>query len=55
MMKKYLRMVSHLVFASPSILEMTGATRALPDAVQLFFGIDPHVEGKPLAILDAAR
>lgn len=43
-----------LGFASPSILKMTGASRALPDAVQLFFGIDPHVEAAALAILDAA-
>ena len=43
-----------LGFASPSILKMTGAARALPDAVQKFFGLDPHVEAAALAIIDAA-
>jgi hypothetical protein len=43
-----------LGFASPSILKMTGAVRALPDAVQKFFGLDPHVEAAALAIIDAA-
>jgi hypothetical protein len=43
-----------LGFASPSILKMTGATRALPDAVIAFFGLDPHVEAAALAIIDAA-
>jgi hypothetical protein len=43
-----------LGFASPSILKMTGASRALPDAVIAFFGIDPHVEAAALAIIDAA-
>jgi hypothetical protein len=43
-----------LGFASPSILQMTGAARALPDAVIAFFGIDPHVEAAALAIIDAA-
>lgn len=43
-----------LGFASPSILKMTNATRALPDAVIAFFGLDPHVEAAALAIIDAA-
>jgi hypothetical protein len=43
-----------LGFASPAILKMTGATRALPDAVQKFFGLDPHLESAALAIIDAA-
>lgn len=43
-----------LGFASPSVLKMTGATRALPDCVQMFFGLDPHVESAALAIIDAA-
>lgn len=43
-----------LGFASPSVLKMTSATRALPDAVIAFFGLDPHVEAAALAIIDAA-
>jgi len=43
-----------LGFASPAILKMTGASRALPDAVQKFFGLDPHVEAAALTIIDAA-
>ena len=43
-----------LGFASPAVLKMTGATRALPDAVVAFFGLDPHVEAAALAIIDAA-
>lgn len=43
-----------LGFASPAVLKMTGAARALPDAVQKFFGLDPHVESAALAIIDAA-
>jgi hypothetical protein len=43
-----------LGFASPAILKMTGAARALPDAVMAFFGLDPHVEAAALAIIDAA-
>jgi hypothetical protein len=43
-----------LGFASPSVLKMTGAVRALPDCVQAFFGLDPHVESAALAIIDAA-
>lgn len=41
-------------FASPSILKMTQAARALPDAVIKFFGLDPHVESAALTIIDAA-
>lgn len=43
-----------LGFASPSVLEMTGTKRAIPDAIQAFFGLDPHVESAALAIIDAA-
>ena len=43
-----------LGFASPSILKMTEASRALPDAVQKFFGLDPHVESAALTIIGAA-
>ena len=43
-----------LSFASPAILKMTEATRALPDAVQKFFGLDPHVESAALTIIDAS-
>lgn len=43
-----------LGFASPSVLEMTGASRAIPDCVQSFFGLDPHLESAALAIIDAA-
>jgi len=40
-------------FASKPILDMTGTDRAIPDAVQRFFGIDAHVEAAALAIIDA--
>lgn len=40
-------------FASPVMLEMTGAGRAV-EAVSAFFGLDPHVEAAALAVLDAA-
>lgn len=43
-----------LTFASQAILDMTGATRPIPDCVRAFFGIDPHVESAALAILEAA-
>jgi len=43
-----------LTFASPEILDMTGTTRPIPDCVQAFFGIDPHVESAALAVMDAA-
>jgi hypothetical protein len=43
-----------LGFASPSVLEMTGTARAIPDCVQNFFGLDPHLESAALAIIDAA-
>ena len=33
---------------------MTQTTRAVPDAVRAFFGIDPHVEAAALAVLEAA-
>ena len=43
-----------LSFASPEILEMTETTRPLPDCIQAFFGLDPHVEAAALAIMEAA-
>lgn len=43
-----------LGFASPSVLAMTQASRAIPDCVQGFFGLDPHLESAALAIIDAA-
>lgn len=43
-----------LTFASPEILEMTNSTRPIPECVQAFFGIDPHVEAAALTIMDAA-
>lgn len=43
-----------LGFASPSVLSMTGASRAIPECVQGFFGLDPHLESAALAIIDAA-
>lgn len=43
-----------LGFASPAVLKMTSTSRALPDAVVAFFGLDPHVEAAALAIIDAA-
>jgi hypothetical protein len=41
-------------FGSDTILDMTGTSRPIPDCVQAFFGLDPHVEAAALAILDAA-
>lgn len=43
-----------LTFASADILEMTNASRPIPECVQSFFGIDPHVESAALTIMDAA-
>lgn len=43
-----------LNFAAPEVLDMTKAVRPVPDAVRNFFGLDPHVEGAALAILEAA-
>ncbi len=43
-----------LNFTSPDIHRMTQTTRAVPDAVRAFFGIDPHVEAAALAVLEAA-
>lgn len=43
-----------LTFASPEILDATETHRPIPDCVQAFFGVDPHVEGAALAIMDAA-
>jgi hypothetical protein len=43
-----------LNFASSHILEMTEASRPIPEAVRAFFGVDPHLEAAALAILDAS-
>jgi len=43
-----------LNFASADILQSTGTTRPVPDAVLAFFNTDPHVESAALAILEAA-
>lgn len=43
-----------LNFASRDILQSTGASRPVPDAVLAFFNLDPHVEAGALAILEAA-
>lgn len=43
-----------LSFASPEILDMTNTTRPIPECVQAFFGIDPHVEAAALVIMDAS-
>lgn len=43
-----------LSFASPEVLDMTDTHRPIPDCVQAFFGIDPHVEAAALAIMEAA-
>jgi hypothetical protein len=43
-----------LTFASPIVKEMTDTTRPIPDAVRAFFGLDPHVEGAALAIMEKA-
>ena len=43
-----------LNFAAAEVLEMTGTTRPVPDAVRAFFGTDPHIEGAALAILESA-
>lgn len=43
-----------LNFASNDVLEMTEASRPIPEAVRAFFGVDPHLEAAALAILDAA-
>ena len=40
-------------FGSAIILEMTQTTKAVPDAVQKFFGLDAHVEAAALAIIEA--
>jgi hypothetical protein len=43
-----------LGFASEEVLAMTETTKALPDCVREFFGVDPHIESAALAILDAS-
>jgi len=45
---------NELTFASDTILQMTDTSRPIPDCVRAFFGVDPHVEGAALAILEAA-
>ena len=47
-------MGNSLNFAADEVLEMTGTTRPVPDAVRAFFGTDPHIEGAALAILESA-
>jgi len=43
-----------ITFASPEMLEMTGKDRPLPDAIQAFYGVDPHLEAVALKVLDYA-
>lgn len=43
-----------LGFASPEVLEMTSAARPIPEAVQAFFGLDPHVEAAALVVMEHA-
>ncbi len=43
-----------LNFASQAILDMTGTTRPLPDAIRAFFAVDPHLESAAIKILDYA-
>jgi hypothetical protein len=43
-----------LTFASPIVKEMTDTVRPIPDTVRAFFGLDPHVEGAALAIMEKA-
>jgi len=43
-----------LNFTSQPLLEMTGTTRPLPDAIRAFFAVDPHLESAALKILDYA-
>jgi hypothetical protein len=40
-------------FGSSIILAMTETTKAVPDAVQKFFGLDAHAEAAALAIIEA--
>jgi hypothetical protein len=47
-------MGNSLNFAADEVLQMTGTSKPVPDAVRAFFGTDPHVEGAALAILEAA-
>ena len=44
----------NLNFASREVLKMTDTTRPVPDAVRVFFGVDPRIEAAALTILDAA-
>jgi hypothetical protein len=43
-----------VTFASPEVLEMTNTSRPLPDCVQAFFGIEPHIEAAAVAIMEAS-
>jgi len=41
-----------ITFASKDMLEMTGTTRPLPDAIRAFYGVDAHLESVALKVLD---
>lgn len=43
-----------VTFASDSILSWLEAERPIPDGVQAFYGVDPHVDTAGFAVLDAA-
>lgn len=43
-----------ITFGSPAVMKMTNTAVPIPDAIQAFFGIDPHIESAALAILEAA-
>lgn len=43
-----------LTFASPEILEMLDEDRPIPEGIQKFFGLDPHLEATALKIIEAA-
>lgn len=45
---------TELTFASPEIMAMTNTTRPHPDCVQVFFGLEPHLEAAAVAIIEAA-
>jgi len=43
-----------LTFASQEILDMVEATRPIPDGIQAFYGLDPHLEATALAVMEHA-
>ena len=43
-----------VTFASDSILSWLEADRPIPDGIQAFFGVDPHVDAAGFAVLEAA-